>query len=140
MKAIITVLFLFISVILHSQSEMKEEMEVSISMKLESVSSVLFLSNGYVEVANTEHTIFNYYDRYIELNPGIHRIKLEITEPVMVVLMSKSNLEVESQSSSSRVIKNGIDQINWDGRIITRDYIEWTICDYFIERKIIYKN
>ena len=88
MKTLFTIVFLFLSVLCFSQRI--DESSVGINMSLESVSSILVLPDNYIRIANTETMLVNFdTDKYIEITPGIHRLKLDVEDITNVVLIPK---------------------------------------------------
>jgi uncharacterized protein YqjF (DUF2071 family) len=131
MKTLFTFLFLFFSIVCFSQRI--DESNVTISMSLESVSSILVLPDNYIRVANTETMLINFdVDKYIEVTPGIHRFKLDVEDITNVVLIPKTGNQLDYIANKVRIIKNGQEDVNTlTGHIIQRDYLEYTILNYF---------
>jgi hypothetical protein len=135
-KIVLLPLLLLLSVSTFSQdNSSKVEENVDITMKLESVTNMLNMSQYKIEVSNTETVIVNYYDRYIKLLPGIHRIKIEADYEAHIRIAPYTT-NIEDQSTYNRIIKDGQEDINFlTGEITIRDYVEFSICDYFLEKK-----
>ncbi len=135
-KIVLLPLLLLLSVSSFSQdNSSKEEQNVDITMKLESVTNMLNLNQYNIEISNTETVIVNYYDRYIKLLPGIHRIKIEADYEAHIRIAPYTT-DIEDQSTYNRIIKDGQQDINsLTGEITIRDYVEFSICDYFLEKK-----
>jgi hypothetical protein len=131
MKTLFTIVFLFLSVLCFSQRI--DESSVGINMSLESVSSILVLPDNYIRIANTETMLVNFdTDKYIEITPGIHRLKLDVEDITNVVLIPKTGNQLDYITSKVRIIKNGQEDVNTlTGSIIQKDYLEYTISNYF---------
>lgn len=126
MKTLFTILFFIFSITCFAQRI--DENNQTITMSMESVSSILLLSDNCVKVSNTETMVINFNNRYIEVKPGIHRIKLDIDDISTIVLIPKPSSELSSMSNSWRIVKNGQEDINYLSEQITQvDYIEYTI-------------
>jgi hypothetical protein len=135
-KIVLLPLLLLLSVSSFSQdNSSKEEHNVYVTMSLESVTNMLNMSQYKIEVSNTEIVLVNYYDRYIKLSPGIHRIKIEADYEAHIRI-APYTIDIESQSTYNRIIKNGQEDVNTlTGEITIRDYIEYSICDYILEKR-----
>lgn len=115
-----------------------QEQNVYVKMDLQPVYGILTLSQNQVEVYNIETVYLNYYDRYIKLEPGIHRLTIEVNETAHLNLIPYGGTDLETQSTYKRVIKNGREDFDYfTGKKITMDYIEYNICDYFLEKKVV---
>ena len=131
MKTLFTIVLLFLSVACFSQRI--DESNVTITMSLESVSSILVLPDNYIRIANTETMLVNFdTDKYIEITPGIHRLKLDVEDITNVILIPKTGNQLDYIANKVRIIKNGQEDVNTlTGHIIQRDYLEYTILNYF---------
>lgn len=129
MRNIILVLFLvFKSILIGQNLTIVEESNISVKMSLEQVSVIKIINEDYVEVANTDYIVFNYYNRYIELQPGIHRLRIDVVEPTIIVLLPIILNDFKNNFVNKRIVKNGQEDINTlTGGTSIIDYIEWTI-------------
>lgn len=131
MKTLFTILLFILS--LSCFGQIVDENNTSISMSLESVSSILVLSDNYIKVSNTETMIVNFDNKFIEVGPGIHRIKLDVDGTTTVILMQKSNTDLIYIADKWRIIKGGQEDINsFSDEIIYKDYVEYTVYGYLL--------
>jgi hypothetical protein len=134
MKKVLILLFMTLSIQSYSQSNnsLYGESTVYINMTLESV--IEFLEQPqYVKVANTEVIYLSFSDRIIKLYPGIHRLKIDISIDTKMTVLEAAHVDLTLQSSYSRVIKNGQEDIDpLTGGITIKDYVEYTVCNFIL--------
>ena len=125
MKSFLLIFFYLISVSLFCQKI--DESNITITMSLEQVNVIRLIKDDYVEISNTDYIIFNYNNRYIELFPGIHRLKIKVNDPVKVILIPSLSENLKSETIDKKIIKDGQEDIDQRGDIILKDYVEYTI-------------
>jgi hypothetical protein len=115
------------------QSQDMNEDNVYITMTLNSVIEYIPQGNFYIKISNTENILVNFCEKVIKVQPGIHRIYLEVDDTCTLMVLESYHMDLERVSSSYRIIKNGMENYNpGTGVYITTDYIEYTVCDFIM--------
>ena len=133
-KFIILIFISFISLCgfsQQSQNNMLNDEDVYITMTLNSVIEYMKQGEFYIKISNTENVLISFCEKIIKVQPGIHRIYVEVDNVCEIMVIEANSVELERMASSFRIIPNGMENINpITGEFTKTDYIEYTVCDY----------
>lgn len=112
-------------------------------MKLEPVMQYSQLSNCDIAIYSTMNVIVFFCDKAIRVPAGCHRIRVSTIEDKcrVTVMDDGREIDLDSQSISVRIIKDGIQEIKYDSSsdpsFPKSDYKEYTVCEFFSFRVTI---
>jgi hypothetical protein len=116
-----------------SNNSVIDEHNVYVNMELSPIIQILVSSKDYVNVTNTETVLLNFCDKIVKIRPGFHRIRVNIDQDCEMILIEYRDMNLESQATSVRVIKDGMEDINYlTGQIVRYDYLEYTVCNFYL--------
>lgn len=127
-------------VISAQENDSKNENNVFVNMSLESILECTPTSQYEVLVCNTVDAILTFCEKIIKIPPGVHKVKIDIINETCHLIMIEDDKRTDfaANAISMRIIKDGIQEVSYysseDSKFPPRDYIEYTVCDYYIFR------